>query len=607
MSYPCLMPEDGQPLQIQSKVFVVGRLDKCHLKIDHPSISKQHCEILIQDKVLIVDKQSLNGTFVNGVNVGKGQQFEIFSGDIIQFGKYPILYTFYSDTKMAYKQKKPNQPVKDMKISVVDFVKQKNLEFQNQQTPTIQQQSSQQIPFQQKHFSPDSILMAEKQKIDDTTQDLIKNKNIETAQQIISQLERENNDLRTQVLQQQADYDKKSQAFLDLQFRYEKLSSEFNNIQTKYQSVEPFTKDLQTKLELCRKENELRQAEIEEYKITDIGKKIAIQNSEIQQLRKILQLKDEEIQGQKKQITQLLSNVSGNPQHHIQMLEQNSRELTQLKKQLIEWESRDNECSRKWTQLLQDNARKEEQIRALKYQIDRLTQNIQSIHQEFDMKNHELNKRILQIIDAQGDQQQKEAATFLVQQISIISEERRVYLVEVEELIRSRQEIITELELLKKEEYVIPDGTNVTSLIKALRQRVEELNDILNEYKQRDSFDQLVIQKQLIEELEQKLNLADKKNKQLELQLFQLKNTSPQYQAETQFEFFTKRINELTAQIKDQQKKINQLEGVDQQKEFQIQNMKYQLNTIKLNDQQIINPILQNEFKNEKLGNEFDT
>ncbi|CAD8167258.1 unnamed protein product [Paramecium pentaurelia] len=607
MSYPCLMPEDGQPLQIQSKVFVVGRLDKCHLKIDHPSISKQHCEILIQDKVLIVDKQSLNGTFVNGVNVGKGQQFEIFSGDIIQFGKYPILYTFYSDTKMAYKQKKPNQPVKDMKISVVDFVKQKNLEFQNQQTPTIQQQSSQQIPFQQKHFSPDSILMAEKQRIDDTTQDLIKNKNIETAQQIISQLERENNDLRTQVLQQQADYDKKSQAFLDLQFRYEKLSSEFNNIQTKYQSVEPFTKDLQTKLELCRKENELRQAEIEEYKITDIGKKIAIQNSEIQQLRKILQLKDEEIQGQKKQITQLLSNVSGNPQHHIQMLEQNSRELTQLKKQLIEWESRDNECSRKWTQLLQDNARKEEQIRALKYQIDRLTQNIQSIHQEFDMKNHELNKRILQIIDAQGDQQQKEAATFLVQQISIISEERRVYLVEVEELIRSRQEIITELELLKKEEYVIPDGTNVTSLIKALRQRVEELNDILNEYKQRDSFDQLVIQKQLIEELEQKLNLADKKNKQLELQLFQLKNTSPQYQAETQFEFFTKRINELTAQIKDQQKKINQLEGVDQQKEFQIQNMKYQLNTIKLNDQQIINPILQNEFKNEKLGNEFDT
>ncbi|CAD8165571.1 unnamed protein product [Paramecium octaurelia] len=607
MSYPCLMPEDGSPIQIQSKVYVVGRVDKCHLKIDHPSISKQHCEILVQDKILIVDKQSLNGTFVNGVNVGKGQQFEIFSGDIIQFGKYPILYTFYSDTKMAYKQKKPNQPVKDMKISVVDFVKQKNQEFQNQQTPVIQQQSSQQIPFQLKQFSPDSILMADKQKIDETTQDLIKNKNIETAQQIISQLERENNDLRTQVLQQQSDYDKKSQAFLDLQFKYEKLSSEFSNIQTKYQSIEPFTKDLQTKLELCRKENELRLAEIEEYKITDIGKKIAIQNAEILQLRKILQLKDEEIQGQKKQITQLLSNVSGNPQHHIQMLEQNSRELTQLKKQLIEWEGRDNECSRKWTQLLQDNARKEEQIRALKYQIDRLTQNIQSLHQEFDLKNHELNKRILQIIDAHGDQQQKEAATFLVQQIALISEERRVYLADVEELLRSRQEIITELELLKKEEYLIPDGTNVTSLIKALRQRVEELNDILNEYKQRDSYDQLVIQKQLIEELEQKLNLADKKNKQLELQLFQLKNTSPQYQAETQFEFFTKRINELTALIKDQQKKINQLEGVDQQKELQIQNMKYQLNTIKLSDQQIINPILQNEFKNERIGNEFET
>jgi len=54
---------------------------------------------------------------------------ELGNGDIIQFGKYPILYTFFSDTKLAYAKSKPTLPIKDVKISVLDYVNQKSKEI----------------------------------------------------------------------------------------------------------------------------------------------------------------------------------------------------------------------------------------------------------------------------------------------------------------------------------------------------------------------------------------------------------------------------------------------------------------------------------------------
>lgn len=53
--------------------------------------------------------------------------------------------------------------------------------------------------------------------------------------------------------------------------------------------------------------------DMEELKVTDVGKKISLMTNEINQLRKILLIRDEENTQLKKQISQLLTNVSGNP------------------------------------------------------------------------------------------------------------------------------------------------------------------------------------------------------------------------------------------------------------------------------------------------------
>lgn len=76
----------------------------------------------------------MNGTLINGVKLGSSQRMELASGDVIQFGKYPILYTFYPETKLAYlkNQQKAPTPVKDVKISVLDYVNKKSRELQQQ-------------------------------------------------------------------------------------------------------------------------------------------------------------------------------------------------------------------------------------------------------------------------------------------------------------------------------------------------------------------------------------------------------------------------------------------------------------------------------------------
>ena len=59
------------------------------LLIQHPSISKEHAylETVEDNKILLKDMDSLNGTKVNGQRLEKLQETQIQENDIIEFGK----------------------------------------------------------------------------------------------------------------------------------------------------------------------------------------------------------------------------------------------------------------------------------------------------------------------------------------------------------------------------------------------------------------------------------------------------------------------------------------------------------------------------------------
>jgi pSer/pThr/pTyr-binding forkhead associated (FHA) protein len=75
----------GKTILIAKPQYVVGRSEKCQLRLNHEAISRQHCAFLLSpDKIVLRDLGSRNGTLLNGEKINK--QAEIKTGDRIQFG-----------------------------------------------------------------------------------------------------------------------------------------------------------------------------------------------------------------------------------------------------------------------------------------------------------------------------------------------------------------------------------------------------------------------------------------------------------------------------------------------------------------------------------------
>jgi pSer/pThr/pTyr-binding forkhead associated (FHA) protein len=60
----------GPPIEVRKDLLLIGRKEDCDLRLDHKSVSKQHCVIARTDGMLFLrDLGSTNGTRVNGTRV----------------------------------------------------------------------------------------------------------------------------------------------------------------------------------------------------------------------------------------------------------------------------------------------------------------------------------------------------------------------------------------------------------------------------------------------------------------------------------------------------------------------------------------------------------
>jgi pSer/pThr/pTyr-binding forkhead associated (FHA) protein len=69
--HAALLPLDGSPaIEIVKDLILIGRTERCDLRLDHKSVSKQHCVLSRTDGLLMLrDLGSTNGTKVNNVRV----------------------------------------------------------------------------------------------------------------------------------------------------------------------------------------------------------------------------------------------------------------------------------------------------------------------------------------------------------------------------------------------------------------------------------------------------------------------------------------------------------------------------------------------------------
>jgi Zn-finger nucleic acid-binding protein len=84
---------DGYQLSfIEEPIIKVGRLESCHLRLDHPSVSRVHCVIEFDgfDEIVVIDLGSERGTTVNGKRINKAN---LRDGDLLQIGNHSVELT----------------------------------------------------------------------------------------------------------------------------------------------------------------------------------------------------------------------------------------------------------------------------------------------------------------------------------------------------------------------------------------------------------------------------------------------------------------------------------------------------------------------------------
>ncbi len=112
-----IFKEDGQrrEFSLLKERTSIGRSDEADLQIPLPSISRNHCEIVIQDNVpMLKDLESSNGTYQNNQRVTSQQT--LVAGDHIRVG--PVTFTVVIDGEP--KQIKPIRTILgDMAIEPV--------------------------------------------------------------------------------------------------------------------------------------------------------------------------------------------------------------------------------------------------------------------------------------------------------------------------------------------------------------------------------------------------------------------------------------------------------------------------------------------------------
>lgn len=106
---------EGKLVPVTQEKFLIGRSDECQLRPKSDSISRRHCAIVLKDeRVLLVDLKSRNGTIVNEKKLDPAKAKVLKHGDHIQVGKLEFEIVIQVDIA---KKKKPE--VKDVKEAAV--------------------------------------------------------------------------------------------------------------------------------------------------------------------------------------------------------------------------------------------------------------------------------------------------------------------------------------------------------------------------------------------------------------------------------------------------------------------------------------------------------
>ncbi len=124
-------PQVGQIFNLRSGKNSIGRSSDADIKINSQGISKLHCEIhVLQDKVMITDLKSSNGTYVNGIKI---------QNSILRLGEKFSLHEVLLDIIPAQQEVRPPVQVAGANALKINNLPQPHIPVQHQAAQPVLQ------------------------------------------------------------------------------------------------------------------------------------------------------------------------------------------------------------------------------------------------------------------------------------------------------------------------------------------------------------------------------------------------------------------------------------------------------------------------------------
>ena len=92
--------ESALEAKLDTGAYVIGASKDCHVRIDRPDISGRHAQVIIRDnKIIIMDLGSSNGTFIGNDQIYSGEPRDISNGATVHIGRTKV--TIYPENNSA--------------------------------------------------------------------------------------------------------------------------------------------------------------------------------------------------------------------------------------------------------------------------------------------------------------------------------------------------------------------------------------------------------------------------------------------------------------------------------------------------------------------------
>jgi S1-C subfamily serine protease len=90
-------PLSGKSFKITQEGLLIGRSPKCQVMVQDDTVSSEHAWIVpVDNRVVVIDRGSSNGTYVNSVDSPRVSKIGLFNGDRIYLGKKgTVVFTYF--------------------------------------------------------------------------------------------------------------------------------------------------------------------------------------------------------------------------------------------------------------------------------------------------------------------------------------------------------------------------------------------------------------------------------------------------------------------------------------------------------------------------------